>query len=145
MASSEKGGIVEDEEIGFSFLGFLSEVDWSEPWIMGLISWHILMFLVALIARRKLHVQCGLFLTLLSLVYFSEDINTLAATHWRAFSKQQYFDSEGMFISIMFSMPILLNCLLIVCNWLWCTNGALSQVMEQKARVQMKAAEKKAE
>lgn len=48
------------------------------------------------------------------MVYFSESINTLAATNWSSFSRQQYFDSQGLFISVMFSVPILLNCMILI-------------------------------
>ena len=34
--------------------------------------------------------------------------------HGRKFTRQQYFDSSGLFISIVFSVPILINCLVIV-------------------------------
>ena len=33
---------------------------------------------------------------------------------FRKFSRQQYFDSSGLFISIVFAGPIVSNCLLIV-------------------------------
>lgn len=48
------------------------------------------------------------------LVYFSESINKLASTNWKIFSRQQYFDSNGLFISVVFSIPILFNCMLMV-------------------------------
>jgi hypothetical protein len=48
----------------------------------------------------------------------SEQLNTLAAENWMYYSKQQYFDSNGMFISLMFSAPLLFNCMLMVANWL---------------------------
>jgi len=33
---------------------------------------------------------------------------------YRFFSRQQYFDNQGMFISLVFSVPILLNCMIMV-------------------------------
>lgn len=48
------------------------------------------------------------------MAYFSANINELAARNWQLFSRQQYFDSDGFFISVVFSMPILLNCMLIL-------------------------------
>lgn len=48
------------------------------------------------------------------LVYFSETINEIAAIHWKSFSRQQYFDSNGLFIATVFSIPILLNCMLMI-------------------------------
>lgn len=50
----------------------------------------------------------------MSIVYFSESINEYAALNWRTFSKQQYFDDNGLFISTVFSIPILLNCMLLI-------------------------------
>lgn len=54
------------------------------------------------------------FIITVLLVYFSESINEIASTNWHVFSRQQYFDSKGLFISVVFSMPILLNCMLMV-------------------------------
>lgn len=51
---------------------------------------------------------------LVIMVYFSENINEIASNNWKKFSRQQYFDSKGLFISIVFSVPILLNCMLMV-------------------------------
>lgn len=48
------------------------------------------------------------------MVYFSESLNELAARHWSSFSRQQYFDSQGLFISVVFSVPLLLNCMILV-------------------------------
>ncbi|KAL1500886.1 hypothetical protein ABEB36_006307 [Hypothenemus hampei] len=43
----------------------------------------------------------------------------MASSHWQIFSRQQYFDSNGLFISVVFSIPILMNCMMMVGNWLY--------------------------
>ena len=59
-------------------------------------------------------VQVVTFVLLLATVYWAELLNRLGATHWRLFSRQQYFDSSGMFISLVLSMPLLVICLIIM-------------------------------
>ncbi|XP_044752105.1 transmembrane protein 18 [Coccinella septempunctata] len=100
-------------------LSFLYSIEWRDPWIIGLVFFHLTIFLTAIRTRRHGTFQALLFFVLLLLVYFSESINKLASTNWRIFSRQQYFDSNGLFISIVFSMPILLNCMMMVGTWLY--------------------------
>jgi hypothetical protein len=42
-------------------------------------------------------------------VYFGERVNALAGKHWQAFAGQDYFDSHGIFYSIMVSAPAVFN------------------------------------
>ncbi|CAH2011014.1 unnamed protein product [Acanthoscelides obtectus] len=92
--------------------------------------------MMAILTRNYGNFQAVLFFCLLLLVYFSESINELAATNWKIFSRQQYFDSNGLFISVVFSIPILLNCILMVGSWLYqstqlMTNLKIAQLKEQ--------------
>jgi hypothetical protein len=51
------------------------------------------------------------------LCYFAEKINEIAARNWKAFAKEQYFDSNGLFISIIWCAPIIINtCFIVVRN-----------------------------
>ncbi|KAF3420672.1 hypothetical protein E2986_11360, partial [Frieseomelitta varia] len=52
----------------------------------------------------------------------------------RLFSRQQYFDSNGLFISIVFSVPILLNCMIMIASWLYQS----SQLMTSLKRAQLR-------
>ncbi|CAH2010493.1 unnamed protein product [Acanthoscelides obtectus] len=119
-----------------NFLAFLWNIDWRDPWLIGLIIFHISVFMMAILTRNYGNFQAVLFFCLLLLVYFSESINELAATNWKIFSRQQYFDSNGLFISVVFSIPILLNCILMVGSWLYqstqlMTNLKIAQLKEQ--------------
>ncbi|RZC33838.1 transmembrane protein 18, partial [Asbolus verrucosus] len=101
------------------FLSFVWSIDWRDPWLIGLFTFHITIFIMAIFTRNYGNFQALLFFCLLLLVYFSESINKLASNNWKIFSRQQYFDSNGLFISVVFSIPILLNCMLMVGSWLY--------------------------
>ncbi|KAF7280373.1 transmembrane protein 18 [Rhynchophorus ferrugineus] len=101
------------------FLSFLASIDWKDPWLIALFIFHFSIFMMAILTRNYGNFQAVLFFILLLLVYFSENINELASTNWKIFSRQQYFDSNGLFISVVFSMPILINCMLMVGSWLY--------------------------
>ncbi|KAH8291093.1 hypothetical protein KR054_008475 [Drosophila jambulina] len=98
---------------------FLLSIDWTDPWLIGLVAVHVLTTTTALLSRNNTNFQIFLFLVLLLAVYFTESINEYAAKNWSSFSKQQYFDSNGLFISTVFSIPILLNCMLLIGTWLY--------------------------
>ncbi|TRY88521.1 hypothetical protein DNTS_014073 [Danionella cerebrum] len=111
-----------------SIWSFLQSVDWSEPWLMGLLSFHVLCFAVSLLSCRYYRIQICHFLFMVSMVYSAEYLNEVAAMNWRSFSKFQYFDSKGMFISLVFSVPLLLNTVLIVAVWVWKTFSTMTEL-----------------
>ncbi|XP_058795564.1 transmembrane protein 18 [Phymastichus coffea] len=113
---------------------FLQSIDWRDPWLALLLTFHIAVTMTALMTRNHANFQILLFLVLLLLVYFSESINEVAATNWMVFSRQQYFDSKGLFISIVFSIPILINCMIMVASWLYQS----SQLMTSLKRAQLR-------
>ncbi|XP_059473596.1 transmembrane protein 18 isoform X2 [Neocloeon triangulifer] len=105
---------------------------------MLLISVHLILTMTVLLTRNMANVQALLFTVMLFSVYFSENINIYAAERWRSFSRQQYFDSKGMFISIIFSIPMLFNCMIMVANWLWQSSELLTQLKVAQMRQMMR-------
>ncbi|CAH1105858.1 unnamed protein product [Psylliodes chrysocephalus] len=122
-----------------TFLSFLWNIEWRDPWLIALFTFHISIFMMAILTRNYGNFQALIFLCLLLLVYFSEKINKLASTNWKIFSRQQYFDSNGLFISVVFSVPILINCILMVGSWLYqstqlMANLKIAQLKEQRRK-----------
>ncbi|XP_015509824.1 transmembrane protein 18 [Neodiprion pinetum] len=113
---------------------FLQSIEWRDPWLAILLTFHVAVTTTALMTRNHANFQILLFLILLLLVYFSESINEAAATNWMVFSRQQYFDSKGLFISIVFSIPILMNCMIMIASWLYQS----SQLMTRLTRAQLR-------
>ncbi|CAD7076668.1 unnamed protein product [Hermetia illucens] len=120
------------------FSTYLASIEWKDPWLIVLVSMHLLTTATAVLTRNHGTFQIVLFLVLLSLVYFSESINEYAAANWRLFSRQQYFDSNGLFISTVFSVPILLNCMLLIGTWLYNSTQIMAKLkvaqLKQKLR-----------
>ncbi|XP_039603656.1 transmembrane protein 18 [Polypterus senegalus] len=122
---------------------FLFSIEWSEPWLIGLLIGHILCLFVTLVTFRFYRLQILHFLILVGLVYSAEYINEFAAMNWRSFSKYQYFDSNGMFISLIFSVPLLLNTVAIVTVWVYRTFTAMTDL--KALQIKRKASKQKKE
>ncbi|GAB0095575.1 Transmembrane protein 18 [Sergentomyia squamirostris] len=119
-------------------LGFMKSIDWYDPLLMALVSFHILITFATLFTRNHGNFQLVLFLLLILLVYFSESINEFAAHNWDSFSRQQYFDSKGMFISLVFSVPILLNLMLMVGSWLYQSTQLMAKLKTAQLKEQLR-------
>lgn len=120
------------------FNSYLQSIDFTDPLIIGLLAFHIGTLVTILFTRTCTNFQIFIFLVLLSLVYFSESINDIAAQKWALFSRQQYFDSNGMFMSITFSMPMLLNCMLLIGLWLYESTQTMSRIKSVQAAARLK-------
>ncbi|XP_011308045.1 transmembrane protein 18 isoform X2 [Fopius arisanus] len=116
----------------------LPQIEWRDPWLALLLIFHVAVTMTALMTRNHANFQILLFLVLLLLVYFSESINEVAASNWRVFSRQQYFDSKGLFISIVFSVPILMNCMIMVASWLYQSSQLMTSLKRAQLRQQAK-------
>ncbi|EDV19386.1 uncharacterized protein TRIADDRAFT_33664 [Trichoplax adhaerens] len=90
------------------------QIDWTERWLLGLVAFHVICLLFILSSGHRTNLQTILFLALLLMTWSTQFVNEYAAQNWRSFASQQYFDSQGLFISIVFSAPALINCLIIV-------------------------------
>lgn len=95
---------------------FVHSVRWSEPWLVGLIVMEIVLATVVLITRKNLSAQTFLFFLLFVMVYWAENLNTLLDRHWKKFATQAYFDRTGLFLSVVYSGPMLLIMVFIIIN-----------------------------
>lgn len=112
---------------------FLHALDWTEAWPYLCIALHITLFITITLLRHHSTAQGVIFLGMLLAVYMAEYINEFLSRHHRVFTKHQYFDSYGLFISIVVSLPMLVNCTAILINWLWSSAQLLKEHQVQRA------------
>ncbi|XP_027897080.1 transmembrane protein 18 [Xiphophorus couchianus] len=123
---------------------FLMSVQWSESWLIGLIVFHVVCLFLTVVTCRFYRAQICHFLVIVGLVYSAEYLNELAAMNWRSFSNFQYFDSKGMFISLVYSIPLLLNAVIIVMVWVYRTFSTMTELktLQLKRRARRERREK---
>ena len=92
-----------------SAMGFYHAVRWTEPWVAGLLCAHLLYACVLFLSRRNANLQLCLLFCTCGLVYAAQPLNGYLHAHWRQLGfTQDYFDPRGVFMSCLYSTPLLL-------------------------------------
>ncbi|XP_076889392.1 uncharacterized protein LOC143540134 [Bidens hawaiensis] len=102
-----------------NFIGFFHAIDWKEPWLMGLLSFHFMVLVIIFTSRKNINFQMYLFLLSLAGVYLAERLNTVLSNNWKSFAGQNYFDRHGVFLSVLWSGPLLVFATIILVNTLF--------------------------
>ncbi|XP_073287627.1 uncharacterized protein [Primulina huaijiensis] len=126
-----------------NFLGFFHAINWKEPWLICLISIHVFLLLVTFASRKNVNFQMCLFLLALGGVYLAERLNSFLAGNWRSFAGQNYFDPHGLFLSVLWSGPLLVIAVLILVNTLFSTCQLIVRWKRAELRHRARAASNK--
>ncbi|RZC70906.1 hypothetical protein C5167_034056 [Papaver somniferum] len=101
---------------------------------MALLSFHVALLLTIILSRKNTNIQTSLFFVALVGVYFAENMNTFLGSNWKSFAGQNYFDKRGVFLSALWSGPLLVISIIIMVNMLF----SLCQVMVKWKRAELK-------
>ena len=115
-------------------MGFFHAIDWTEGWLLVLGAFHLFLWTMTIALRNSHDAQMVLLLLILGAVYGAEYINSFAREHWQEFASQNYFDPRGVFISIMYSAPLLCLALCVLLNALRLASKLLIQVKRKEAQ-----------
>ena len=121
IAENVLGDIVQGqkrpESLVENFHAFRHAITWSEPFILGLVVFQIVMFVLSMWVARKnkpLSARMVVMVFIGGTVRLAERLNKWGARHWKSFSTQNYFDRRGVFMSVMLAAPLLLDCLIML-------------------------------
>lgn len=71
-------------------------------------------------------------------------MNRVAGENWELFAGQNYFDRRGVFISVMFSAPLLCAAFFVLLNALRSASRLLIEVKRKQIRSEIREKKKKA-
>ncbi|KAG8470989.1 hypothetical protein KFE25_009410 [Diacronema lutheri] len=120
-------------------MGFVHAIDFTERWIALLLAFHAILWAFIILTRERTQAQAFLFLALVLGTRAAEWLNGLGAAHWEAFAGQNYFDKHGVFMSVMWSAPLLGDAFLIILFALRSSVALLVQVKRAELRHTRKA------
>lgn len=118
---------------------FGAAVDWTETWIQCLMGFHVILLVLILITREMFELQCFFFMLICGLVFFAERLNSYASAHWEEFSKQDYFDKRGVFLSVMLCAPLLVNGFVLMIRTLLYSADLLVKVKRAELKQKMES------
>jgi len=120
LATNATSSVGTKSELSFTEIvyAFIESIDWTEPWLITLLSIHVFLTIFIFLTRRRITLQVVVFLLLLGLVYTAELLNTWCSQNYHKFTTVNYFDKNGGFISFMYSFPLLLNATFALINLL---------------------------
>ena len=124
----------------------ISNVDWlDEPHMtVVLLTLYLYCALMTYITWEHVNFQTLHFVTLCFGIYGAEPLNEYLALNWTHFPfKKQYFDSSGMFISIVYSLPLLMNLVGLLLRWLSIAARDLVLVKRLQIKEELKKENKK--
>ncbi|KAI9143390.1 transmembrane protein 18-domain-containing protein [Paraphysoderma sedebokerense] len=92
-----------------SVFNFVAMIDWNERWIQFLVGFHITTFTVILLFRNNIQSLFTLLCAILVLVLMSPYLNSYLSKNYHVITKFDYFDMNGFFISMIYSLPLCFN------------------------------------
>ncbi|CAD7700339.1 unnamed protein product [Ostreobium quekettii] len=126
-----------------SLTEFAKAIDWTEPLVVSLLSFHAVLLLLVVAMRKNGSFQAAVFFLGVSIVFCAESLNKWMAANWRTFARQPYFDPNGIFMSTMLSGPIMLVLFLQLINYLWEASSLL--VSLKRRQLMHQACQRRAE
>ncbi|KAG0240275.1 transmembrane protein 18-domain-containing protein [Mortierella sp. GBAus27b] len=93
---------------------FISSVEWQQTWIQMILALHLTLFVIIILLRDKPNPLAAMFFCTLLLAALGEPLNGVGSRHWQSFANDNYFDTRGVFTTLVWTVPLLVNATLVV-------------------------------
>ena len=115
---------------------FRSAVNWTEPLIVTVLVFQIIMLALTLWALRRggTAVRISLLSLVAIVVRSAERINSYASSRWQDLATQNYFDQGGVFVLLFLCLPLILDCLIMLVGLLREASGLLVEVKTMEVK-----------
>ncbi len=100
------------EEMYDAVMGFVYAVDWTDPFIIGIVVAIATMYAVVFATRKHVDAQIALLAVVCAVAYAAPHASRALGPHWQQLARQDYFDKHGYFGSMMVSLPLMLLALI---------------------------------
>ncbi|KAF9984707.1 hypothetical protein BGZ65_012789, partial [Modicella reniformis] len=94
------------------FQSFISSVEWQQTWIQMILALHLIIFVTIILFRNEPNPLAAMLFCTIILAAMSEPLNGIGGRHWQQFANDNYFDTDGVFTSLVWAAPLLANALL---------------------------------
>ncbi|KAI7880215.1 hypothetical protein K492DRAFT_76802 [Lichtheimia hyalospora FSU 10163] len=122
---------------------FFKAIDWSQPWLMVLVGFHVSCFITTIALRNHHNALSLYFFLLLGLAAMTQTLNHLGQNYWDRFSTVNYFDGNGMFIVSVYAFPLIFNGFFTLIFVLKAAANLMVKVKRAQLRSQAQAKNKK--
>ncbi|KAF9333121.1 hypothetical protein BGZ91_011395 [Linnemannia elongata] len=89
--------------------GFIQAVEWQQTWIQMVLVMHLIFFIIIVSLRNRPNPLAAMLFCTILLAALSEPLNGIGSRHWQLFADDNYFDSHGVFTSLVWAAPLLVN------------------------------------
>lgn len=138
MSSDQDAAKLGDVDV---FISILGSVNWTEESRLSvlLLSIYTICILLTVISWTRTYLMWGIFTFLCIAVYSAQWLNEVAARNFKLISeKHQFFDSAGLFISIVYSFPLIITLLVLLLRMLYLTATEMIKVKKVKLQATAK-------
>ena len=110
----------------------------KEPWLVCIIVMHFLSLAIVTCKRKSSSYVFVHLVALLCLCYASEPMNEVLAKNYKYFAHHQYFDSGGIFIICIWSVPIIVQAFVCLAYLLFEASNLLVAVKRKELKQKSK-------